>query len=296
MTAAPIAMSLASIRTDGGTQVRAELDDVVVAEYAEAIAQGAAMPPIVVFCDGAHNWLADGFHRYWGHKKAGRESIVAEIRSGAMRDAVLFSVGANHDHGLRRSPEDKRSAVEKLLKDAEWSRWSDREIALACRVSHSFVGRIRHLDSNPDAAKRKFERDGKTLTMKTSSINAKRQKSAAQQSAEMAKNEQKEREAEIAATDEEARRIAAQALAENAELLSKVAQLSASDLGAELVKERELRKSAERSQGEAMDRAREFQKQLEQFGAWFGELRKLTRCDSNGDAMKVIRQALRVAA
>src|SRR3546814_17520988 len=72
-----------------------------------------------------------------------RSDIHADIRSGTRRDAVLFSVGANFSHGLRRSNEDKRASVKTLIEDAEWSQWSDRQIAAACGVSHPFVAAIR---------------------------------------------------------------------------------------------------------------------------------------------------------
>lgn len=136
-------LHLDAIRIDGGTQCRAELDDGAVADYAAAIRSGADFPSVVVFFDGKHYWLADGFHRYHAHKHAGAIEINADVRNGTKRDAVLFSVGANAVHGLRRSNADKRKAVETLLRDKEWGRWSDREIAKACGVTHPFVASIR---------------------------------------------------------------------------------------------------------------------------------------------------------
>lgn len=63
-----------------------------------------------------------------------------------MRDAILFSVGVNSSHGLRRTNADKRRSVMRLLDDAEWSTWSDREIARRCGVSQPFVGNLRPSD------------------------------------------------------------------------------------------------------------------------------------------------------
>lgn len=57
---------LRSIRIDGGTQSRAELNNTTVDEYTEAMLEGDTFPPIVVFFDGSSYWLADGFHRYFG--------------------------------------------------------------------------------------------------------------------------------------------------------------------------------------------------------------------------------------
>lgn len=132
-----------TIRTDGGTQTRAGVDPATVADYAEALAHGAQFPAIIVYHDGTDYWLADGFHRLAAHKQAGIAQIEAHIRQGNRRDAVLYSVGANADHGLRRSNADKRRAVETLLLDEEWAQWSDREIARRCGVSAPLVGKVR---------------------------------------------------------------------------------------------------------------------------------------------------------
>jgi hypothetical protein len=69
--------------------------------------------------------------------------VRVEVWPGTLRDAILFAAGANDRHGLRRSREDKRRAVETLLADAEWAAWSDREIARRCAVSHPLVAAVR---------------------------------------------------------------------------------------------------------------------------------------------------------
>lgn len=136
-------LELKVIRIDGGTQSRVELNNTTVEEYSEAMADGVQFPPVVVFCDGASHWLADGFHRYFGADHAGLGKIAADVRNGTQRDAVLYSLKANATHGLKRTNADKRKAVETLLKDSEWAAWSDRKIAEVCGVSHPFVAAIR---------------------------------------------------------------------------------------------------------------------------------------------------------
>lgn len=128
------------IRIDGGTQPREAIDEQLVAEYAESVGD---LPPMVVFNDGADYWLADGFHRWHAYRKAGLTTVACDVRKGTCRDAVLYSVGANAEHGKRRTNADKRKAVQTLLNDAEWSKWSDRAIAKACRVGHHLVAEIR---------------------------------------------------------------------------------------------------------------------------------------------------------
>ncbi|MDD1434621.1 hypothetical protein [Mesorhizobium sp. 2RAF21] len=136
-------LALDAIQIDGGTQSRATLNEHVVSEYAEAIKAGATFPPIVVFYDGKKHWLADGFHRFHAYQKLGRENVAADVRQGTRRDAILHSVGANEMHGLRRTRDDKRRAVETLLNDPEWSAWSDNDIRQKCHVSLAFVQKQR---------------------------------------------------------------------------------------------------------------------------------------------------------
>lgn len=136
-------VKLADIRTDGGTQPRFEIDESLVAEYADAMTEGAEFPPVVTYFDGVAHWLADGFHRVHAARKIGMKEVHVEQHHGTKRDAVLYSVGANADHGMRRTNADKRKAVMTLLEDEEWSEWSDREIARHCAVSPDTVGRLR---------------------------------------------------------------------------------------------------------------------------------------------------------
>lgn len=153
-----------------GTQSRAALNQNVVADYAERIAEGEQFPPVVVFFDGAKFWLADGFHRFFAARKAGLESIVEDRRTGSQRDAILYSVSANAAHGLQRTNADKRKSVEMLLSDPEWSAWSDSQIAKACAVSHTFVAGIRREIQPERLRSRTAERSGTTYQLNTDNI------------------------------------------------------------------------------------------------------------------------------
>lgn len=136
-------LDIAAIRTDAGTQPRAKLDDSTVANYAERMRDGVRFPPVVVFHDGTDYILADGFHRIAAARLNGAAAIPADVRQGTVRDAILYSVGANAAHGLPRSNDDKRRAVLRLLEDGEWGQWSDREIARRTATSHTFVANLR---------------------------------------------------------------------------------------------------------------------------------------------------------
>jgi hypothetical protein len=108
----------------------------------------------------------------------GYADISAEIRTGTLRDAILFACGANSTHGERRSNRDKRKSVCTLLEDAEWSHWSDRRIADVCGVSHPFVSEVRQSlvtvtsdNSHDETNTRQYvNKHGTTSTMRTSNI------------------------------------------------------------------------------------------------------------------------------
>lgn len=181
MTTEKQTLNLDQIRIDGGTQPRVEIDEQVVAEYAEKYGEGNDLKPVIVFYDGATYWLADGFHRYWANKKINSDYIFANIHQGTQRDAILFSVGANATHGLRRTNADKRKAVLIMLKDEEWSQWSNREIAKRCGVSEYLVRQtlenLTAIKSQSESRSRTYTtRHGTSARMKTGNINRNRRK------------------------------------------------------------------------------------------------------------------------
>jgi cell division septation protein DedD len=166
-------LPVGEIRLDGGTQPRARLNEKVIAEYAEDMREGAEFPPVDVFYDGEVYWLADGYHRVSAAIEAGLTEVAATVHQGTLRDAVLFSVGVNAEHGVRRTNEDKRRAVTRLLTDSEWGQWSDNEIARRCHVHHDMVGSLRAslADSASEAQQRTYTtKHGTTATMNTSRI------------------------------------------------------------------------------------------------------------------------------
>ncbi|MCB9759728.1 MAG: hypothetical protein H6739_07785 [Alphaproteobacteria bacterium] len=136
---------IALIRRDGGTQCRLGLHEPTLEEYRQAWLDGASFKEVVVFYDGSSYFLADGFHRVESAQRAGLDGVPADVRPGTRRDAVLFAAGANAKHGLRRSPEDKRRAVDTVLRDPEWRQKSNGWIAEQTKTSKPFVAKRREL-------------------------------------------------------------------------------------------------------------------------------------------------------
>jgi ribosomal protein L37AE/L43A len=161
---------LTTITADERCQPRVRLEPSLVDEYAQAMTEGAAFPPLTVYQDGATHWLADGFHRYHAARQAGIDTIDCTIHSGTLRDAILHAVGANDTHGMRRTNLDKRRAVETLLNDPEWMQWSDREIGRRCAVSHEHVRQLRRSLSTVDSERTYTDRYGNITTMNTANI------------------------------------------------------------------------------------------------------------------------------
>ena len=171
-------LRISDIRIDGGTQIRKELNQDKVDQYAEQMTEGVVFPPVTVFFDGSSYWLSSGFHRYWMHKKLDKETILADIKEGTVEDATLFALGDNK-HGLNMTAEDYRRSIEIMLQHPKWSTWSNVQIAKHIGVSAMTVGRHKN-SKNPKPQqgtkpeKKTFiDKHGNESTMDTSNIGRK---------------------------------------------------------------------------------------------------------------------------
>src|SRR5262245_51487982 len=122
-------LALDHITLDTRLQSR-ELKSSVVKEYTGVLRRGGQFPPIRLVRDAKDiYYLVDGHHRVAAARKVvGLSDINAEIIEGTFADALWWSWGANRDHGLRRTQEDKRRAIRAALQHSKWGRKSDRAI------------------------------------------------------------------------------------------------------------------------------------------------------------------------
>lgn len=134
-------LKLALIVLDAGTQIRAQLDDDTVEEYAAAMKAGAEFPPAIVFHDGSQYLLADGFHRVAAAVRNEFQDFAFEVRAGSKAETLKYALSANAQHGLKRTNADKRRSVELAL--SEWPHFADAELARICAVGNKFVGDMR---------------------------------------------------------------------------------------------------------------------------------------------------------
>ena len=167
-------IEISRIKTDGGTQPRVSTHQETVAEYREAYKAGIKMPPVTLFLTAQiTGWLMDS--TALGGKRSRSDGDLRGNPSGnAARCDLVFAVG-EQQAGLRRTNADKRKAVQTLLDDPEWARWSDHEVARRCAVSANFVGDVRKsicnpiIDSDQETA-RTVQRNGTTYEQKTANI------------------------------------------------------------------------------------------------------------------------------
>jgi len=169
-------LTIASLMRDPAIQMRVGgTSDALAREYAEAMAQGATFPLPKAVSDGVTYWVWDGFHTIQAHEFRGVAQLEVQVTDGTRRDAVLMAVQANASHGARRTSADKRRAIETMLRDGEWGRWSDQKIAAQCHADPKTVGTVRRklevsLEIPEMGTRRTVTRGGKTYEMDTGRI------------------------------------------------------------------------------------------------------------------------------
>src|ERR1700690_3565992 len=135
-------------------QVRAVRNEAHAKVIANLMQQGHSFHPIDVFLDPATGemWRADGEHRTWAREINGETHVLAHIHIGTRRDALDFALKC--DLGLPRDEDDKKLCIRLRLEDPEWSKRSDRLIALQFGIDHKTVGNIRRQLGIPQPATR----------------------------------------------------------------------------------------------------------------------------------------------
>lgn len=275
-------LKIADIRLDGNTQARVAIHQTTVDEYAEVLTAGGELPPIVVFFDGAAHWIADGFHRLHAHRSIGAVTVRADVRDGTAREAQMHAYGANQAHGLRRTNDDKRKAVEGMLALAP--DWSDRAIAKHVGVAHTMVAAVR----NPEVAERQQDARKKApgKTMKAVGVESDSTLPAAEPPSKQADREpgpvRSSTEAPAQPADDgndfdPVAELETQ-MKINADLQAQIQAAEADDLKAEAIKWRRAYEHAQRTADDKMANAARLDKELQQLhnrmlriGKLFGE-------------------------
>lgn len=147
-------LSIEAIKRDGVTQARAKLDDDTIRDYAALMAPDdggapADFPPVVVYHDGRHHWLADGFHRVAAAELAELGTILADVRPGGREEAVWHAAGCNARHGVPMTRADRQRALGMLLAIDAYATRPVAELAAHVGVSERTVRRARQAEGLP---------------------------------------------------------------------------------------------------------------------------------------------------
>ena len=120
-------------------QMRVDIPD--HSDYVDLIKASSCwpFPPLKCFRRGRKWVVVEGFTR-------GRAAITAECEHVPIQpidesEALLVALAANSEHGHRRTNADKRKAVLRAM--SEWPDDSAAAIAAKCKVSHTYVHKLR---------------------------------------------------------------------------------------------------------------------------------------------------------
>jgi len=133
-------LEVSTIRLDCGTQSRANIKQDAVSEYSVLMTTGVEFPPIDVFHDGNHYYLAHGFHRCLAAIRANIKEFPCVVHGGTLQDALWFSLGTNISNGERRDGADKRRAVELAL--SKFPDKTQQEVADHVGCARSYVAKV----------------------------------------------------------------------------------------------------------------------------------------------------------
>lgn len=133
-------------------QCRVSVPDGVIDEYVARWKDSELtfpFPPVTVVSVDGLLYVVDGFCRVQSAILAGVEKLECNVETGTWSHAIELACGANADHGLRRTNDDKHRAVEVALE--HFGKYSDRKIAKIANVSHTFVALLRKNKNEHDA-------------------------------------------------------------------------------------------------------------------------------------------------
>lgn len=157
-------LPLEKILLNGGTQCRAILCVDYIEKLADAWVAGDEPPAVIVYHNGTHYWLVDGFHRYHAAQKCGYKHIAAKIVSGTLEDAVQFALSANYIHDKNGQPRSKADIAKTIgVAITTFPNKSDVELGKLCKVSDKTIAAHRvKLNLGTSEVEFRLGGDGKT--------------------------------------------------------------------------------------------------------------------------------------
>lgn len=134
-------LKVTDLAIDPEIQSRVEEDERAIEDYSHTYKlDPAEMPPIVAFRDPEDPEVvrvADGFQRYQAARASGQKEVEVQVHKGPRDQAILYAVGSNEKHGVRRTRADRRKALQMLAQLPGWASRSERDYAQALNVSRT---------------------------------------------------------------------------------------------------------------------------------------------------------------
>jgi hypothetical protein len=133
-------VNIARIIPDGGTFSRGQIESSIVSQYADLMASDlwdwSRHPPVFFQTETGQIYPGDGHLRIWAVRRAGRNSIYAEIRPGTLDTAIDFSLRNLSPDGWPLTLKDRRYRIEEFLRrlSSKALIWSAKRIALALQM------------------------------------------------------------------------------------------------------------------------------------------------------------------
>jgi hypothetical protein len=138
-------VELRHIRSERAMQIRVRDRQERIEQYARAMAQGAAFPPVSLAELNGTLWIVDGYHRIAAARRAGRKTILADVSKVKDEKEVWRRVAkANQQHGIPLTRKEVRFAIQAFIRGDGHIKWDrDGEVAylstrqIAAELSHA---------------------------------------------------------------------------------------------------------------------------------------------------------------
>ncbi len=137
-------LPLDQIKVDQSVQVRVDgLHEDTVVAYTAVLENGGDLDAVTVIRNEYGDYeLADGFHRYEAHVRAGKMTILAYVHDGGHEAALDEAEEGNLRHGRPLTNEDKKNILRRRMKRGHaWATMSTRELGRLLGVGNKTISR-----------------------------------------------------------------------------------------------------------------------------------------------------------
>lgn len=143
LTAADVMVPLDDVTRDESLQPRDGLKETHTRALVAAIEEGVDVPAVVLYQLGNELVLADGWHRFAAHQRAGKNKIRADIYEGDREDAIAHAGAANVGDKLGLTASEKVRFLRSLLRLPKYAKNSDRALARMVGTSPTTVAKYK---------------------------------------------------------------------------------------------------------------------------------------------------------